>query len=307
MRARRWTQALAALIANPWFIYFKTRIIYQGKGKGLCFPGLNCYVCPLALSSCPVGSLQHSFATLHSRTRGAVAGRGLAEAVKRQASYQAGALLYVVGFIGLVGILVGRLFCGWACPFGLLQDLLYKIPTPKFSVPRWMRFGKYFALIVVAMLIPYITGVHWYSRLCPAGTLEGAIPLKVLPPGAPLPAVGWLFLLKIAILVGFLAWMVAAKRPFCRTACALGGAYALLAPLSLYRMDVDSATCTKCGRCRKVCPVDMNVYENPNSPECVRCLSCKKECPENAVSSGFGLLVKQKPGQEHGEEPCARG
>jgi ferredoxin-type protein NapH len=287
MLARRWTQALATLVANPWFVYLSSRTIYQGKAKGLCFPGFNCYACPLALFSCPIGSLQHSFALLSPKVNAASSGARLAVAVKKHAAFPVSALLYVVGFIGIIGVATGRLVCGWICPFGLLQDLLYKIPTPKLGLPQWMRFGKYFALVVVAMLIPYITGVNWYSRLCPAGSLEGAVPLKILPPASPLPAVGWFFWLKIAILVGFLGWMVVTKRPFCRAACALGGAYAFLTPFSFYRMHVDSAKCTKCGECRGVCPVDINIYENANSPECVRCLSCKKTCPEQAVSSGF--------------------
>jgi polyferredoxin len=303
MRARRWTQAVAVFVANPWFVYLSSRTIYQGKAKGICFPGFNCYACPLALYSCPIGSLQHSLAILSPGARSLSAGQGIGAVVKRQASYPIGAFLYVVGFIGLIGIVTGRLVCGWICPFGLLQDLLYKIPVPKIGLPSWMRFGKYLALVAVAMLIPYITGINWYSRLCPAGTLEGALPLKVLPPTGGLPAAGWFFWFKIGILVAFLCWMVVTKRPFCRTACALGGAYALLAPVSLYRMRVDTAKCTRCGRCRNVCPVDINIYEDAGSPECVHCLDCKKECPEKAISSGFrfGVSGEAISGKERGQ------
>ncbi len=98
---------------------------------------------------------------------------------RQHASYSIGALLYVVGFIGIIGVVTGRLVCGWICPFGFLQDLLYKIPTPKYRLPSWMRYGKYVMLVVLAMLVPYLTGVNWFSRLCPAGALEGAIPIKV--------------------------------------------------------------------------------------------------------------------------------
>lgn len=290
MRPRRWSQIAGTLVANPWFAYFSTRQIYQGKLKGVCFPGFNCYACPLALMSCPIGALQHSFALVSPRAKGS--GSAVVAGVKQAASYPLSAVLYVVGFIGLVGVLTGRLVCGWICPFGFLQDLLYKIPVPKIGLPSWMRFGKYFALVVVAMLIPYITGVHWYSRLCPAGALEGALPLKALPPNGGLPASGWFFWLKIAILVFFLGWMIVTKRPFCRAACALGGAYAALTPFSFYRMHVDMEKCTKCGECRAGCPVDINIWENGNSPECVRCLDCRKGCPAQAVSSGFELPIR---------------
>jgi ferredoxin-type protein NapH len=301
MRARRWTQLAAVFAANPWFVYLSTRTIYQGKAKGLCFPGFNCYACPLALMSCPIGSLQHSMAILSPRVHPLAS-----SPVKKAASYPIGAFLYVAGFIGLIGIVFGRLACGWICPFGYLQDLLYKIPVKKIGLPSWMRFGKYFALVVVAMLIPFITGVHWYSRLCPAGALEGSVPLTILPPKGGLPPTGWFFWLKIAILVFFLCWMVVTKRPFCRTSCALGGAWALLAPVSLYRMRVDRASCTECGACRKVCPVDINIYENGDSPECIRCLDCKKECPAGAITSGFvGTTFKAGGLSERGRGPAA--
>lgn len=289
MLARRWTQIAGTLAANPWFVYFSTRTIYQGKAKGICFPGFNCYACPLALFSCPIGSLQHSLAILSPRANASSAAGALAQAGRQSASHSLAALLYVAGFIGLIGVAVGRLFCGWLCPFGFLQDLLYKIPTPKLRMPRWMRFGKYFALAFVAMLLPYLTGVQWYSRLCPAGALEGTIPLKALPPRAPLPEIGWFFWLKIGILVFFLVWMVVTKRPFCRAACALGASWALFAPISLYRMGVDPDACTFCDKCREVCPVDINIFDDANSPECIRCLGCKKVCPSGAVSSGFRL------------------
>jgi polyferredoxin len=296
MRTRRWAQIAGTLAANPWFAYLGTRAIYQGRAKGLCFPGFNCYACPLALMSCPIGSLQHSFAIM-SPQRDAAAGvsRQVAATVHHAQSFSISAFLYVVGFVGIIGAVFGRLVCGWVCPFGLLQDLLYKIPSPKLRIPRWARFGKYATLVILAMLIPYITGVHWFSRLCPAGALEGAVPLKLLPPKTPLPPVGWFFWLKIGILVAFLLWMVASKRPFCRTACPLGAMYALLNPVSLYGMRVDHDGCDECGTCREVCPVDINIYDNANSPECIRCLECKKECPNGAITSGFRLKLAKEP------------
>jgi ferredoxin-type protein NapH len=276
LRARRYLQVSAALVANPWFYYFKSRMIFQGSPKGVCFPGMNCYACPLALYSCPIGSLQHSFA-----------------------SRSMGAFLYVAGTIGLIGALVGRMACGWVCPFGLLQELLYKVPLPKFRLARWAGHFKYLALGILAVLMPLLLREHWYSRLCPVGTLEGAIPLQAMPPsGVPRTVLqpGVFFWLKIAILAVFLLWMMVTKRPFCRTACPLGAIWSMFNPISLYRLEVDGDSCNRCDKCREVCPVDINVYDNPNSAECIRCLECKGACPNGAVTSGFrGLRRESAP------------
>ncbi len=274
MRTRRVSQVLSALAINPYFSYFSTRTIYQGWLKNLCVPGLNCYACPLAVFSCPIGSLQQAFVLFSSRTKAYFA--------------QAwGALLYVLGSVGLVGAILGRLPCGWICPFGLLQDMLYKIPTTKLGLPRWMGWGRYLFLMIAVALIPLITGVSWFSRLCPAGALEGAIPLKLLPPEATLPPVGWFFWFKLGLLGVFLAWMVASKRPFCRVICPLGAMLGLFNRFSLYRLAIDDSKCEGCGRCKRVCPVDIHIFQDPNSPQCIRCLECKKACPEKAITSGF--------------------
>ncbi|MDD5747473.1 MAG: 4Fe-4S binding protein [Actinomycetota bacterium] len=207
------------------------------------------------------------------------------------------AFLYVTGFIGLIGSIVGRIPCGWLCPFGFLQDILYKIPLRKIRFPSKVRYLKYFSLFIVAMLIPFLTGVHWFSRLCPAGTLEGLLPLRAIPPFPSLPPGGWFVWLKIFILAFIMLWSIFTSRPFCRAICPLGAALSLFNPISLYRMEVKSERCTNCGKCKNVCPVGVDVTLEPNSHECIRCLTCKKECPTGAIDSGF-LLLKTRKKQE---------
>jgi ferredoxin-type protein NapH len=279
MRLRRVIQASSLILLNPYFAYFSTRVIYQGNAKYVCAPGLNCYACPLAAMACPIGALQLAFAKLSMRTRDFMNGFG--------------ALVYVLGSVGLLGLLVGRIPCGWICPFGFLQDLLYKLPVPKLRLPRRINLGSYFFLVVVAMIIPFITAQQWFSRLCPAGALEGGVFLKAVPPATPLPPTGWFFWLKMGILVFFLIWMALSKRPFCRAVCPLGAILGLFNRVSLYRMAVDDGKCTACVRCREVCPVDIDISDDPNSPSCIRCLECKKACQEGAITSGFS-----RPGEE---------
>jgi len=285
VRARRIAQVAGFLALNPYFQYFGTRVIYQGGAKYVCAPGFNCYACPLAAFSCPIGSLQHVFTLLSPKVR--------------EFKLALGSLLYVLASVGLVGAIAGRIPCGWICPFGFLQELLYRIPLPKLRLPRRINLGRYFFLIVVAALVPFITAQSWFSRLCPAGALEGGLFLKAVPPEMPLPPEGWFFWLKMAILASFLLWMMISKRPFCRAVCPLGAMWGLMNRVSLYRMAVDDEKCTGCGKCREVCPVDIDISEDPNSPDCIRCLACRPACQYGAISSGFRLPAEGlRPGRK---------
>ena len=99
-------QAGATLLTNLHLPNFAKGTLYQGGGKHVCVPGLNCYSCPAAAASCPIGAVQ------------AVIGSS-----KFHFAY------YVVGFLLFIGVLLGRVVCGFLCPFGWFQELLHKIPT----------------------------------------------------------------------------------------------------------------------------------------------------------------------------------
>ena len=117
---RKWIQTIMALLVNGSWSFPFTRTIYQGPLKVVCSPGLNCYSCPAATTYCPIGSLQQLMA-------------GIRVALENGQNFFG---FYVVGTMGVLGGVFGRLICGWACPFGLIQELLHKIPSKKFSIPQ---------------------------------------------------------------------------------------------------------------------------------------------------------------------------
>jgi polyferredoxin len=252
LRIRRgWVQAGAALVTNSAFPSFL---------KHVPCPGLNCYSCPAASFACPIGGLQHFSAA-------------------RQVP------LYLGAMLGLTGLVTGRLTCGWLCPFGWLQDLAYRLPTRKWS-PRvrlkWLRFAM---LAVFVLLLPFLTGEQWFSKICPAGTLEAGIPWVLLSAEVRKQA-GWLFAFKVATLAGLLGWMTVTRRPFCRYFCPLGAVYALFNPISLLRVSAEPHACSSCGQCKKACPVEIDPLTSVNSMECIHCMECVRACPSGVLRLG---------------------
>lgn len=269
-KIRLLVQASFAALSNGYIKGFSKGRIYSGNLKYLCVPGLNCYSCPGALGSCPIGSLQ---ATLNSR------------------EYKIA--LYVIGFLVVVGTLLGRFVCGFLCPFGLIQDLLFKIPfikkIRKLPGEKFLRYFRFVILSVFVILLPLfvvdITGLGepWFCKfICPVGTLEGGIPLVLLNKSLK-SAIGFLFKWKVLILILTVLISIIIYRPFCRYICPLGAIYGIFNKFSLYRFKIDSTKCTQCGACQKKCKLDIKVYKNPNSMDCIRCGECKESCPNNAI------------------------
>lgn len=143
---RLWVQVLFTALTNGYVIGFTEGKIYRGTSKKLCVPGLNCYSCPGAVGSCPIGSLQ---------------------AVIGSKNYKFS--FYVIGFLMIFGSLMGRFVCGWLCPFGLVQDLLHKIPfvkkIKKVPFDRYLRYLKYVILVVFVIAMPLLlVGESGYGK-----------------------------------------------------------------------------------------------------------------------------------------------
>lgn len=265
-------QACFTALTNGYVYGYMEGKIYTGQAKNICVPGLNCYSCPGALGSCPIGSLQ---------------------AVLSSPSFKVSC--YVLGFLMMFGSLFGRFVCGWLCPFGLIQDLFYKIPLLKnkkrknLPLHKYLIYVKYVILVLFVILLPLLivdatgNGSPWFCEyICPSGTLAGGIPL-VLTNSVLREAIGIRFAWKVLLLVVIIILSIIVYRPFCKYLCPLGAIYGLFNPISLYRYEVDRDACVKCGACQNACKMDIKVWETPNSHECIRCGDCKKACPKGAI------------------------
>lgn len=283
-RVRGWIQAGATLLTNIHLPNFFRGGIYQGKGKSVCVPGLNCYSCPAASGACPIGSFQ------------AVVG-----------SSKFGFSYYITGFLILLGVLLGRFICGFLCPFGWLQELLHKIPSKKLSTRKLkpLTYLKYIILLLAVVLLPALAvndvgmGDPFFCKyICPQGVLEGAIPLSLVNEGIR-AALGTLFVQKLFILLAVVALSILFYRPFCKWICPLGAFYALLNKISLLEIKMDEQKCVSCGKCAASCKMDVDVRKTPNHAECIRCGKCITACPAEALCFhyGFGSSHKKKEQQ----------
>ena len=265
---RRLIQLYTALLFNANIRGFVDGKIYKGGLKNVCTPGLNCYSCPGASGACPIGSLQNAFS-----------------AAEKRAPY------YVIGIIVLYSILFGRMICGFFCPFGLVQELLYKIRTPKLKKSRVTRILSYFKYVILVFLVVIVPILYMFKSrgipsfckyICPAGVLEGAIGLiSHVDNAAELLNFGSLFMWKFSLFVIFIVGSIFIFRFFCRFFCPLGALYGLFNRFAILGIKLERDKCIDCGRCHAKCKVDI---KHVGDHECVNCGECVSVCPTNAIS-----------------------
>lgn len=278
LEARFKAQLLSLVALNSY--------VWSPMGKAVCLPVLNCHACTLSATSCPVGTIT-------------------AFALIRRLPY------YVIGVLGLIGLLVGRAFCGWLCPFGFLQDALYRLPSRKLRLPSAANWLKYALLAGLVIAVPLALGAAGEERdairivdesagaldycalVCPAGTLTAGVPGLIVREDLR-ESMSWKSWSKLGLLALVLGLAVVSRRSFCRGLCPLGALMAIASWPSVLRLATDPGKCTHCDTCRAVCPTDSRCV--PSSPgereataECVMCLDCVRQCPEpGALSARLG-------------------
>jgi ferredoxin-type protein NapH len=219
----------------------------------VCGPVFHCYACPLSTFACPIGIVA-TFCSL-------------------------GVFPFMaLGTLLLFGGIVGSIVCGWLCPFGFLQDLIGRIPTPKLRIPAWSGYFRFAVLVGLVLFVPLFLGKShplFICSVCPAGALEGAGPFMVKAALAGNPVV-WPNVLKVTITVLVVTAMFFTWRPWCRLFCPLGAIYGLLNKLSFVSLAVDPGQCTHCGLCRRDCRYGIDPAVTPNSTQCTRCFDCTR-------------------------------
>ncbi len=224
-----------------------------------CAPVFHCYACPLATFACPIGVLAH-FSALHVFP------------------------FVALGILVVAGGIFGGFICGWACPFGLLQDLAAKVPTPKLKIPHRAGYLRYVVLIALVLAVPYLWGAEhplFFCSVCPAGALEAAVPNMVSQASAG-AAVTWPNTIKLTVTIVLVAAIFFIHRPWCRLLCPLGAIFGLFNRIAVFFLRFDPAACIDCGICHNKCTLAILPDKNPNARSCIRCLECT-QCPTGAL------------------------
>lgn len=177
--------------------------------------------------------------------------------------------------IVLSTVLAGAFYCGYLCPFGLIQDLgtsmrrLLKIKKKSLPIKfdRYLRTLRYFIYIGVTYL-----SIEWLTKLLkfdPRSNFYLFLTGKVVES-----------IMFLGILLFFLMSLLI-DRPFCKYLCMKGGFYGLLSKLKIISIVRSSHSCVNCGKCDRVCPMGVQVSTKPyvNSMDCINCFDCVRACP----------------------------
>lgn len=205
-------------------------------------------------------------------------------------------------FAIMIPSLIGRkLFCGWVCPLGAIQDLVNKIPfKPRFKNFNFTLFnavrlgllaGFIFTFFGVKDHIEFLGGQMGFQGTQDTWTAFAAYSLyepinffELLHWG--MNSVRWFVMFSVLIIASLMLY-----RPFCYLICPIGALTWLLEKIAPGRIRIDHDKCTQCGDCFEAspCPTIMPLVEQnmKTLPDCTSCGECAPVCPEDAISFGF--------------------
>jgi len=260
---KRWISQIIFLIA--------ANLGALGLKTGFCYPFFYCHACPSASAACPLRAIEIGVF---------------------KAEFKWKLITYPFLIIGTVGILTGRAVCGWACPIGLLQRSVGRVPRflkkriklfnkiGQLKVERYMRYAKYFVFIGLVIITPILIG-FMFTDICPTGILVGTIPILALNPGEYVP--NEFFYIAFVFFILFFVLIFTIERGWCRYFCPVGAMFAPLNKVSFLYVSVDKKNCIHCNACSNVCPMGIDVPNMNRDPECILCGKCVGVCPENII------------------------
>lgn len=201
---------------------------------------------------------------------------------------------WVIGFIALSSLAAGRVFCGWACPMGALQDLLARVPKLRaLSRPRFGRFDRWLKGLKYPVLALTVWGFYALNK-------RFAVPVRAHGDWSlDAVRVAWLTSdayshIRVIALVAGVVLALALTRIWCRYLCPLGALLTLGNKISVWHLRRDMDKCSGCGKYPREC----RTYTTPGTSDCVVCGDCVEGCPRHAISFGLRRRGREKPADE---------
>jgi len=190
-------------------------------------------------------------------------------------------MIIVFTLLILTTLIFGRIFCGFACPVGALQELISKLKfksdfkkqksvkykldlsTKKANIVRWCFFG----LIILTSIIWSLAILQFINPFLGLNYFKNPLSIILLIP--------LITLIIVAVLSIFI------YRPWCRLLCPFGALASLTSRFSRYKLR-RTESCTECGLCEKICPTQ-EAFAYSSKSECYLCNRCVEVCPQNAL------------------------
>jgi len=182
-------------------------------------------------------------------------------------------------FFIMLAVVGNKIICGWACPFGALQELIYSIPILKKIKKKKLPFiftNTIRACIFIVMLL-FLFGI--------VGGRRGFVIYHYINPfnlfNLDFEAFSILLTVIIVLLASFIAY-----RPFCQFICPFGLVSWIAERFSVFRVRIDKEKCTQCRACIKACPLEAakGLVEGKRLPaDCFSCARCLNVCPTDAI------------------------
>lgn len=195
-------------------------------------------------------------------------------------------------FFVMLAVVGNKLICGWACPFGALQELIYSIPILRklkkrklpFALTNSIRVGLFIIMLLLLFgIVGGRRGFVIYHYMNPFNLFNMDF--------------DHIFILITVVVIVIASFMT--YRPFCQFICPFGLISWILERLSITRVQIDMETCTRCGACVNACPTDATkgmLADDPLAADCFSCARCLNVCPVDAIK--YESIFKKKKNRE---------
>ena len=181
----------------------------------------------------------------------------------------------VLPIVAMLLLLLGMVFvsnksiCGWGCQLGLWQELLHRVPLPKWKLPFWLSNAVRILSTVALIGGLFVAGLDWIGLIDPFRLFSLALPT-------------WVALFSVGLAVASLF----VYRPWCQFLCPFGLLSWLVEQVSVLRPRIDRDVCVGCKACVRACPGQAmaSIYEGKTlHADCFACGACLAACPKEGA------------------------